>query len=43
MRARILMNARTIPAGQVKDVLILTAVIVVSLLVPLVINLTDSV
>jgi hypothetical protein len=43
MSAKILMNARTIPAAQVKDVLILTAVIVVSLLVPLVINSTNSV
>jgi hypothetical protein len=43
MRAKILMNARTIPAGQMKGALILTAVIVVSLIVPPVINSTDSV
>ncbi len=43
MRAKILMSARTIPAGQMKGVLILTVVIVVSLLVPLDIDSTNSV
>jgi hypothetical protein len=42
MRAKILTSARTIPAGQVKGVLTLKAVIVV-LIVPLVINSTNSV
>jgi hypothetical protein len=42
MRAKILMNARTIPAGQMKGVSILKAVIVV-LIVPPVINSTKSV
>ncbi len=37
------MNARTIPAGQVKGVLTLTAATVVSLFAPLVINSTNSV
>jgi hypothetical protein len=43
MRAKILMSAQTIPAGQVKGVLILTAVIDVSLLVPLDIDSTNLV
>jgi hypothetical protein len=37
------MNALTLPAGQMKDVLTLTAVIIVSLFVLLAINPTKSV
>jgi hypothetical protein len=43
MSAKILMNAKTLPAGQAKGVLILWAVIVVTLFVPPVINSTNSV
>jgi hypothetical protein len=43
MGAKILMNAKTLLAGQVKGVLILTAVIVVTFFVPLVISSTNSV
>jgi hypothetical protein len=39
----ILMNAQTLPAGQMKSVLIVTAVIVVPVLVMLAINSTISV
>jgi hypothetical protein len=43
MGVKILMNAKTLLVGQAKDVLILWAVIVVILLVPPVINSTNSV
>jgi hypothetical protein len=43
MGVKILMNAKTLLAGQAKGVLILWAVIVVILFVPPVINSTNSV